>query len=59
VNAASSPCRKKTTASPAARPFFVPPKLIASRPASTVNSRGSHPIAATALAKRAPSMWTR
>ena len=54
------PCArsKNTTASPNAAPFFVPPRLSTSTPARHVRSAGDAPNAATALAKRAPSMWT-
>ena len=46
---------KKTTASAAMHPFFVPPKDSTSTPAAG-RSAGATPSAATALAKRAPSM---
>ena len=49
---------KKTTASAAMQPFLVPPKESTSTPARQVRSAGAHFSAATALAKRAPSMWT-
>jgi hypothetical protein len=38
-------------------PFFVPPKHSTSTPACQVISFGATPSAATALAKRAPSIW--
>ena len=40
------------------QPFLVPPKLMMSMPAFQVSSAGLAPVAATALAKRAPSMCT-
>ena len=42
--------------SPAATPFFVPPKLRISTPAFQVIVFGAQPSDATALAKRAPSI---
>ena len=39
-------------------PHFVAPKDMMSTPARQVSSAGEHPTLATALAKRAPSMWT-
>ena len=50
---------KRTTASTPMRPFLVPPKLSASTPARQVISAGVQPSVTRALAKRAPSMWTR
>ncbi len=39
-------------------PFLVPPKQSTSTPACQVISLGATPSEATALAKRAPSMWS-
>ena len=50
---------KKTTASPTAMPFFVPPKQSTSTPACQVISLGVQASEATAFANRAPSMWMR
>ena len=53
---------EKTTASVVFMPFLVPPKHRTSTPARQVKSAGETlsraAIAAAALAKRAPSMWT-
>ena len=49
---------KKITLSPIGRPFLVPPKQRTSTPARQVMSAGCTPSAATALAKRAPSICT-
>src|SRR4051812_27763911 len=53
----ASACLKKTTASPATRPFFVPPKESASTPAALVIAFSGTPRLAAALKMRAPSMW--
>ena len=45
-----------TMASAPSSPFFVPPKLRTSTPASVVNSRNGTPSAAAAFQMRAPSM---
>ena len=50
---------KNTTASPTPMPFFVPPRQSTSTPTSRVIRRGGTSSAATALANRAPSMWSR
>ena len=49
---------KNTTASAASAPFLVAPKERTSTPAFQLASAGVQPSRATALAKRAPSMWT-
>ena len=48
----------RITASTPISPFLVPPKLSTSTPARQLSSAGVQPSAATALAKRAPSMCT-
>ena len=58
LKSAASPGRQKTTASPTAKPFFVPPKETASTPASVVSSASDASSAAAAFASRAPSTCT-
>ena len=49
---------KKITASQASAPFLVAPSDSASTPARQVSAAGAAPVAASALAKRAPSICT-